>query len=226
MDTMDNSHLSILKRVGTTLLIVGSIDIAVMIYCISNNIAYSSSINIFAVVAGLFLLRGNLRAVVVVRWMAVFLLATTISTLIASPFVQPIGLSFAQLRVDLSSLFFALAFQVFFIGLLSWLIRELGREPIALARVNAGRKKRDMRIPAFLGLSIAIVATVFTGFLINGESANRAKFIAEKQLGSSYRFHVRSINITKNNQGTFISGVVTAWNDKEIRDLPVQWEER
>jgi hypothetical protein len=50
--------------------------------------------------------------------------------------------------------------------------------------------------------------------------------MAEQQVGPGFRFHVSSLNIAKNNQGTFVSGVVTAWNDNEIRNLPVHWEER
>jgi hypothetical protein len=64
---MDDQHIPILKCVGGVLLIVGLVDIAVMIYCIANRISYSSSFNIFAVVAGIFLLRGNLRAASLVR---------------------------------------------------------------------------------------------------------------------------------------------------------------
>lgn len=50
--------------------------------------------------------------------------------------------------------------------------------------------------------------------------------MAERQLGSAYRYHVSSLNIAKNNQGTFVAGVVTAWNAEEIRHVPVKWEER
>jgi hypothetical protein len=57
----------ILRKTGGVLLAVGLIDIAVMIYCIANQISYSSSFNIFAVVAGVFLLLGNLRAAGAVR---------------------------------------------------------------------------------------------------------------------------------------------------------------
>ena len=44
------------------LVVVGLLDIGVLIYCIANGISYSSSQNIFAVIAGLFLLRGSLVA--------------------------------------------------------------------------------------------------------------------------------------------------------------------
>ena len=46
-------HLRILKHVGLTLVVLGVIDIGLLIYCIANQISYSSSLNIFAVVAGM-----------------------------------------------------------------------------------------------------------------------------------------------------------------------------
>lgn len=223
---MDTQHNPILKRVGAVLLVVGLIDIAVMIYCIANRISYSSSFNIFAVVAGIFLLRGSLRAASIVRWFAVFMLAAFVAWLIAWPFMQPFGLTLMQLRLNPGTSFATFAFMAFALGLLVWLIRELGREPVMAARAGAGRKQRDIRIPAAAGIGLVIVMGIFMALLLGGESADRAKSMAAQQVGPGYRLHVSSLNVAKNNQGTFVSGVVTAWNDNEIRNLPVHWEER
>jgi len=69
------AQTAILRRVGTVLVVVGLLDIGGLIYCMANNVSYASSLNIFAVIAGLFLLRGNLGAAGLVRWFAAFLLA-------------------------------------------------------------------------------------------------------------------------------------------------------
>lgn len=223
---MDTQHTPILKRVGAVLLVVGLIDIAVMIYCIANRISYSSSFNIFAVFAGIFLLRGSLRAASLVRWFAVFMLAAFVALLIAWPFMQPFALTLTQFRLNPGTSFAKFTFMAFVLGLFVWLIRELGREPVIAARASAGRKQRDMRIPAAAGVGLVIVMGTFIALLLSGESADRAKSIAEQQVGPGYRLHVSSLNIAKNNKGTFVSGVVTAWKDNEILDLPVHWEER
>lgn len=223
---MDTQHTFILKRVGAVLLIVGLIDIAVMIYCIANSISYSSSFNIFAIGAGFFLLRGSLRAASIVRWFAVFMLASFVASLIAWPFMQPFALTLTQFRLNPDKSFATFAFMAFVLGLLVWLTRELGREPVLVARASAGMKQRDMRIPVAVGVGLVIVMGIFMALLLGGESADRAKSMAEQQVGPGYRFHVNSLHIAKNNQGTFVSGVVTAWNDNEIRNLPVHWEER
>jgi len=223
---MDTQHIPILKRVGAVLLAVGLVDIAVMIYCIANQISYSSSFNIFAVAAGIFLLRGSLRAASIVRWFAAFMLAAFVALLIAWPFMQPVALTLTQLRLNPGTSFAVFGFMVFVLGLLVWLIRELGHETVMAARAGAGIKQRDMRIPAAVGVGLVVVMGIFMALLLGGESADRAKSLAEKQVGPGYRLHVTSLNIATNDQGTFVSGVVTAWNDNEIRNLSVHWEER
>jgi hypothetical protein len=60
------TYRGILKCVGGVLIVIGLIDIAVMIYCIVNRISYSSSFNIFAVIAGILSMRGGLKAAVAV----------------------------------------------------------------------------------------------------------------------------------------------------------------
>lgn len=62
-------HRAVLKRVGLVLVAVGLADVAVMIYCIATRQSYSSSINVFAVAAGVFLIRGSLAAA---HWVACF----------------------------------------------------------------------------------------------------------------------------------------------------------
>ncbi len=219
-------YLPILKRTGAVLLAVGLIDIAVMIYCIAKGISYSSSFNIFAVIAGIFLLRGSLRAASLVRWFAVFMLAGFLTFVVAWPFMQPIGLTLTQVRLSPGFAIAVAALAVLLFVLLFWVSRELGREPVQAARAAAGRKVRDMRIPAAIGVVVVALMVAFMWILLRGETAARARSVAEQQLGPGYRYHVSSLNISKSSQGTFVAGVVTAWNEKEIRKVPVRWEER
>jgi hypothetical protein len=215
----------ILKRTGVVLLVVGLLDIAVMIYCIANGITYSSSFNIFAVIAGVFLLRGSLRAASVVRWFSAFMLAGFLALIVAWPFVQPLDLTLTEARLSPRSATGTLALVAFVLGLLAWLYRQLASQPLLAARAAAGRPRRDMRIPAAAGVGLVVLLVVFMFLLLGGESAGKARAIAEQQLGSNYRYHVSSLNIQMNSQGKYVSGMVTAWNDKEIRSVPVRWEE-
>lgn len=224
MDTP--THLPILKRTGAVLLVAGLIDVAAMIYCIAKGISYSSSINIFAIIAGIFLLRGSLRAASLVRWFAVFMLAAILALVVAWPFLQPIGLTLTQARLNPGLAIAVAALVALLLVLLFWVSRELGSEPVLTARAAAGRKVRDMRVPAAIGVTLVVLVGAFVWILLGGETAGRARAVAEQQLGPGYRYHVSSLKISKSSKGTAVAGVVTAWNEKEIRHVPVRWVER
>jgi hypothetical protein len=218
------SHTSILKRIGAVLVGVGVIDIAVMIYCMVNRIAYSSSLNLFAVIAGIVLMRGGLKTAMGVRWLGTLMLSAFAALLVVWPFTQPLGLTLLQIRLHPGGFLADTALMALTLGLLFWVIRELGREPIQAARDAAGLKRRDMRIPAALGVGLLAAAGIGEYLILGGESAERAKSIAEAQVGAGYHFHVSSLRIIESPRLKSVSGVVTAWNDKEIKDIPVHWE--
>ncbi len=220
------AHLPILNRVGGVLLTVGVIDIATLIYCIANDISYSSSFNIFAVVAGIFLLRGSLRAASLVRWFSAFMFAGFASLVVVWPFMQPLDLTLTQLRLYPRHSVATIALIVGVFALLAWVLTQLGRQPVQIAIAALGRKRRDLRIAAAAGVVLVAIVGLCMFVLLGGESAARARSIAQQQLGSGYRFHVTSMSIETNNERTSVSGVVTAWNANEIKHIPVQWEER
>jgi hypothetical protein len=218
------AHRAVLKRTGAVLIVAGLFDVAFFVYCVVNGISYSSSFNFAAVIAGIFLFRGSLRAASIVRWTSVFMLSGMGTILLAFPFVQPIDLTLTQLRLGaISAESFAIA--AFVLLLLLWLYRELSQESVLAARAVAGHKVRDMRIPAAAGVGLAATLAVLMTVLSGGESASRAKAIVAQQLGSTFRYHVSSLQITKDSHGTSVTGIVTAWNDTEIRDVPFQWKE-
>jgi len=218
-------HAVILKRVGCVLIIAGLLDIGVLIYCVANHISYTSSLHLFAVISGIFLLRGSLRAATVVRWLAIFALAACSALLVAWPLLQPFSLTLLELRLNPRGAAISVLYAALFLGLLFWIAKELGSAPIQNAIIQAGRKSRDMRIPAAVGVGLVIVIGVLMSMLLGGESAERAKSMAEQQLGHSYRFYVSALRVAKNYRGTFVSGEVMAWNDFEIKTIPVHWEE-
>jgi hypothetical protein len=84
-------YTGILKRVGTVLVVVGLLDVGVMVYCILNKVPYGSSFNIFAVIAGVLLIRGGgLRTASNIRLFSAFLPASFVTVLVAWPFMQPL----------------------------------------------------------------------------------------------------------------------------------------
>lgn len=219
-------HMPILTKAGKVLITVGLADIGVMIYCIANGISYSSSLNIFAVIAGIFLIRGNLRAVAIVTWLGTFLLAGFICVALLWPFFQPIDLTFLQLKLNTASFLTSLVIGILLLGFVYWLVRELRREPVLNARIHAGAKISSQRIPVVAGIVLVIGLLIAIKISLNGDTAQRVKQIAAKELGSGYKYNVNSLNIISNSQGKIVSATVTAYNEKEILVIPVKWEEK
>lgn len=219
-------HMEILKRVGKVLIAIGLLDIAVMIYCIVKGISYSSSLNIFAVIAGVFLLRGSLRAVAVISWFGTFLVSAFTSMVILWPLFQPIELTLLQLKLTPISFSTSLAIGGGVLGLLFWVVRELRQESVQLARIKAGAKPISVKVPLIIGIILTVALAIGLRVMLNGETAKQGKLRAEKEVGQGYKFHVRSLNTMYNSQGKFVSSIVTAYNDKEIRLIPVKWEEK
>lgn len=221
----EQSYRSILRRAGFVLVVVGLVDIGWMIYCIVNGISYSSSLNIFAVVAGILLIRGGLKTAGIVRWLAMFFVSAFAALVAIFPFLQPVGLTLAEIRFNTVGVVTSVFFAVVITAALYWVARELGREPIQVARAAAGFKRGNTRMPVFCGIGVVVAGSVMLAFFLSGESANRAKQEAAKEIGPGFALHVTSLMINESGRHKSVSAVVAAWNDKEVRDISVHWEE-
>jgi hypothetical protein len=222
---MPTAHLPILKRAGVVLLSVGILDIGLMIYAIASQVSYSSSLNLFAVIAGVFLLRGSLRAAAVVRWFALFLLAALVSGTLVAPILQPLDLTLTQFQINPLAFLGSLALFAVGLALFAWLGRELGSPPVQLARKTAGLPVRRPGIPVALGVTLAVVLAVVSLLVQRSESAVRAVQEARATLGDEYVYHVSSLNYRSSTEGKLVSGVVTAWKSGSVKSLPFHWRE-
>lgn len=224
---MHRDHLGILKRTGLVLVIVGVLDIGLMIYAIVSSRSYSSSLNIFAVIAGIFLLRGSLRAASVVRSFALFFAAALIAVLVISPLIQPLDLTFTQARLNPGgSATLALIF-VLVLGLFCWVARELGSSTVREAQARGGKPLTPRRtlIPVGVGVALALLVAIVSAFVQHSESGGRAIQEARTKLGESYRYHVSSLSYHSSGGVTRVSGVVTAWKAGTVQTVPFGWRE-
>jgi hypothetical protein len=215
----------ILKRAGFVLVAVGLIDIGWMVYCIVNRIAYSSSLNLFAVIAGVLLIRGGLKTAGIVRWLAFLAVSALVGVAVILPFLRPIDLWLAEIRFRTLSVVTSSVVMIALAAALYWVARELGREPVQIARDAAGLKRSSMRVPVLCGGGLVVLLSVVLTIFLNGESADRAKREAASQVGPGFSLHVTSLYINESGRHKSVSAVVAAWNDEEVRDIPVHWEE-
>ena len=219
----DKSALTILKRVGTVLVAVGILDVVRMIYCIMHGASYSSSFNIFAVIAGIFLIGGSFRTASYVHSFAIFLLSFGLTALaFALPILYPVSLALTEIRlrpgfVVSSTLDFASVF------ILIWIIYQLGHEAVQTEITFATGRKVNGPFSIFSGIALGVVLVAVIAFLFNGINGKKAKPIAFSQLGSGYQYAITSLNISTTSGESSVSGVVTAWNNSQIREIPVHW---
>src|SRR5262245_12056942 len=134
-----NESLRVLRRVGWLLIAIGVIDIGIMIYCFINEMDYSSSLNIFAAIAGIFLVRGYLGAARIVTWFSAFMFsALLLSLLIVVPWIQPLDYWMWILRTHLLSAAVYTAFLIAFFVVMFWIYRQLRLPAVVEARAAAG----------------------------------------------------------------------------------------
>ena len=207
------------RRVGWALIVVGVLDIGYMVYCIVNHLSYGSSFNIFAVIAGSFLLRRNLRAAKVVTWFAALLLTGLGGVLILLPLVIPLDFWAVQLRLNPVSTPVTLAVAIAALVFVSWVYRELTSEAVVEARRSAGL---DTKRPFSAFVAGVAVVTIFMAMALamnHSSSADVARQKAQQQLGGNYKYYVSSMEWS----GSGGRATVTAYNDAEVKEVQVEW---
>lgn len=207
------------KKAGIALLIIGIIDVGVMAYCIANKINYSSSFNIFAVIAGIFLIKGGVKTARAVRWFSAFLVVAFIGLLLVTPFTTPFGLLLTQLKLNALSIIGSFAFGLVLIAVLIWVHLQLSTQESLNLLAQAGYKTGKPKSAYIAGGVLLVLAVGLSAALLNGESAQKAKALAQEQLGPDFKYHVSSMS-TSGDSGI---ATVTAYTEKEIRSVQVKW---
>lgn len=224
---MPNSepYHAVLKHTGLVLLTIGLLDIALMAYCIAQGMAYSSSLNIFAAVGGIFLLRGSLKAASVIRFLGLFILTGALSVCAALPVVMPASLIWAYVKLDAGTSALGIAATIAVLSVLAWVVRDLGSAGVTQAIAAAGIRRRNPRWAVLAGVGVAAVIAVTGIWAQHTQTAGRAIREARERHGDGYQYHVSTLNYQGNGDGASVSGEVTAWNDHEILAIPFSWRE-
>lgn len=214
-----SEYLRIVRRVGWLLVIVGILDIMLMIYCIATQTSYSSSFNVFALVGGNFLLKGNLRAVRYVTLFSALLFSALLAAIIVVPWMFPIDYLMLIIRThSFETIFYAL-FYLAVIWMLFWVYRQLRIPAVVEACVAAGRKGNPPKLAFVVGAAAVVVSTVLLQVVLKGETGLEAKRLATIQYGDGYKYFVSSINW----RGNHVFAGLTAYNENETKEVQVDW---
>jgi hypothetical protein len=214
-------YRAILKRVGLVLIAVGLCDIIFMIYCVSQGQRYSSSFNIFAVIAGVFLLKGNLTAVRYVTFFTAFMLTGLIGLACIGPFVFPSGMWVAGMRFHPVALTASVLVGGGVIVLLAWVYQQLRRSPVLEARKFSGQSVGRPSTAFSAGVALVIIAMVTSYFTFRGSNGIKAVELARAKYGSGYSYFVTSIRWS----GEHVAAQLHAYNDSEERSVEVKWDQ-
>lgn len=220
----------ILHRVGNVLIVVGLVDILWMIYVVSSGQGYSSSFNIFAVIAGVLLRRNSIRTARVVRGFAAFMFAGFLGLIVALPVIFPLDIVRTFFRITpMSRVVGWCAFFVALLWFLWWVYRSLTATPIQHAITDAGLPRSrfwDRPKSGFLvGISLAIIVAIASPLTARSESAHQAVERAREQLGPGYRYFVSSLSLRSTDSGTDVRATVLAYTDSSIESVELQWRQ-
>ena len=226
---MTDDYRPPLRKVGIALIAVGVGDIAWMIYCISHGMKYSSSSNVFSVIAGILLIRGGLRTANIVAFLSAMTISGSIGVTIMTPMFIPLDLicTYWKLRfiATLGSSLLAIATTLF----CYWVYKVLTTAAVSAATAEKYPKWtswwRRPRTGFFSGFILVLVVSISLLRLMHGKTAVRAVVEAQRQVGEHYKFAVTHLHTFSAGGITTVKGIVTAYNDKEIRTIPVDWQQ-
>jgi len=217
-----------LRTVGSMLIIVGLIDMAYMLYCIVQHVSYSSSFNIFAIIAGIFLVCGNLKSARIIAKLIAMLIALLFGFLATVPFLFSVDLlrAYAHLAPDrIAMLILPWTIEILLIVLYNKLTAPPVLAAMDEAKINYQSFWRSPASGFWIGGIGAVLIAAMVIKLTTGTTADLAKQRVTTQLGDGYKLHVTSLHISAGLDVKHIHAVVTAWNQKEIKDIAVDWSE-
>ena len=224
-----DAHLKVLRKAGWVLIIVGLVDIGYMIWCITQKVSYQSSFNIFAVIAGIFLIRGSLKAAKIISMLIAFVLTCVLAVILILPLILPPSLLLTYLRLNLMSAVGYVMLIFLAVSILFWIYRSLTcrivRNAMDERGINYTSFWRRPSLGFWIGGCLVLFLVCFLVPLLHGKTAKQAREKAAMEVGQGYRFVVTNMNISYQGGSKFVRATVVAYNEKEIRDISVQWSE-
>jgi len=220
---MDDYRRS-LRTVGAALIILGLLDVGVMIYCIATRTSYSSSFNLFAVIAGVYLRRGNLRAARWVAFFSAFYLSGFASIPVILALLMPASLILTVVRLHPVLAVVWLVVVAGLLALLAWVYQRLTSADVLTGMDSESIEYRSFRRRPSMGFviggALGAVLLIAIGFTLRGNGAERAKAEARRRMGPSYQYFVSKMST--DSSGT--RATVIAYSPREAREVEVRWE--
>lgn len=214
----DAPYRIVLRRVGTAFILYGLLDIGMMAYCIWQGQSYSSSFNVFAVIAGLLIRRGSLR---VARWAAWFNAFFAGATLIVFPlmiYMVPFDFVAAAFRFAPTNALVFTLYPLISICFLVWTQWRLSTAPVKDAYPGRPPRQFWKSVLAGIGGAVGVAVVAIVLVLFNSVAAKDAIRQARAEAGPEYSCFLTNLHVYGPG---YYSGEVIVWNDDEMRRVSV-----
>lgn len=229
-EASDPAARALLRRAATGVLAIWAINLALSLVAYFAAASAGITFHFGLLLAAALLWSCNLRAALIVRWLACAYLGSAIFWLVAI-LRQPFDLSLSYVRLYPLQLLALTGTEI-----LTWLAclglaRRLGGDAVMQARAAAGKRRRNMRIPLALGVIGGIGGAVFFVYLLNGPRVEHAELLARQSTGPGFRYYTDSMHIMVNGSakpeeaGKQVIASVAAWNKDVVYHVPVRWRE-
>ena len=216
-----NNYRSILKRVGIVLIALGIIDLVYFFHVRpAAGQSYSSS-SIILTIVGVMFLRGYLRAVPFVIGATALLLSYFVGSLLVLP-LQPAALWATQWELEPVNLSLWLLHKIVAIAACLWVYVQLQMESVRRATLKFDRQADRLTHPKMLfifGFAFILLVAGFMEFTRRSETGIQALETAQTQYGKDYKYYLTGIRW----QGSQVKANLTAYNDREIKPVKVEW---
>jgi hypothetical protein len=203
-------------------MVVGLVDIAYMVYCITSGTSYSSSLNVFALIAGVFLYKGSLTVARIGAHAAALLLGGGLVGLLAAPFLCPAGLIVVAFKTAPASTRLAWVLSLALPVLSFWVYWQLTNQAVqgALSRPVAG--KRSM----LAGASLVLLLVLLVSHSRRGSASDQVVAEARQKLGPDYEYFITRMTRTTSTDGESLRALVLAYNSERLEPIRVRCETR
>lgn len=207
------------------LLGAAAFDIAWMVWRVAGGADYSYSMTILAVIGGVLLLRGSLKAAFFLVWIASLLLPLAVASG-AMALLQPVDLTLTRLRLDASGQIAAALPLLVFCVALYWLRTELLRQPVQAAMLIAGRRRPAAHVALGIGVVLGLLALLGGHLSRSGDLAGKAEALARAKHGADFHYYASKITPRDDMEGTFVEAKVEAWRADRVDTVDVFWKEK
>jgi hypothetical protein len=224
---LKKTHLSTLRWAGTLLIVAGSIHVVAMLDSMLKAPKGFFNMNlcgIVPVVAGIFLFRGSLRVARAVGWVTAFVLPILVGCFLFQLVVPPFDFLLVLLRIAPRDFFNTLGWPLLKVACSAWLLWELRSQPVRQACLKSRKSVSRLCIPVLFGVLASIAVLTLFGLRLQGDTARQARRIAQ-QLGPKYKCWVDNVTVIHTPVGKMFCATVIAYNQREIRMVPVHWTE-